>query len=240
MQGERRDVSTVDVSGKTVTLGAWYAAITTDQTVVVIYTDPTAGVDDRNAIQDEAGNDAASLSKPVTNASTVADTTAPSFVRAVLSSDGGTIVLTYDEVLDAVRTPLADDFAVTVDEQTAALSSSTPVSVHGRTVALGLGSAVTADQDVKVSYTDPTDGVDDTYAIQDPAGNDAASLTDQAVTNASAVPDERAPEFRSAVTSTDGLMVVLTFDEDLDSGNGPRTSDFAVTVQGERRRQFQR
>ena len=86
-----------------------------------------------------------------------------------------------------------------------------------------------------MSYTDPTDGVDDTNAIQDPAGNDASNLTDQAVTNASTVPDERAPEFRSAVTSTDGLMVVLTFDEDLDSGNGPRTSDFAVTVQGERR-----
>ena len=234
VQGERRDVSTVDVSGKTVTLGLG-TAITDGQAVAVSYTDPTAGVDDRNAIQDEAGNDAASLSNTVINASTIADTTAPRFVRAVLSSDGGTIVLTYDEVLDAVRTPLANDFAVTVDEQTAALSSSTPVSVHGRTVALGLGSAVTADQDVKVSYTDPTDGVDDTYAIQDPAGNDAASLTDQAVTNASAVPDERAPVFRSAATSTDGLMVVLTFDEDLDSGNGPRTSDFAVTVQGERR-----
>ena len=93
---------------------------------------------------------------------------------------------------------------------------------------------MTADQDVTVSYTDPTDGVDDTYATQDPAGNDAASLTDQMVTNASAVPDERAPEFLSAATTSDGLMIVLTFDEDLDGGNGPRTSDFAVTVQGER------
>ena len=35
---------------------------------------------------------------------------------------------------------------------------------------LGLDSAVTSDQDVTVSYTDPTDGVDDTYAIQDPGG----------------------------------------------------------------------
>ena len=184
-------------------------------------------MDDRNAIQDEAGNDAASLSETVTNASTVADTTAPSFVRAVLSSDGGTIVLTYDEVLDAVNTPGTGDFAVTVDEQSAALSSNSPVSVRGRTLALGLDSAVTADQDVKVSYTDPTDGVDDTNAIQDPAGNDAASLTDQAVTNASAVPDERAPGFLSAATTTDGLMIVLTFDEDLDSRNKPRTGDFS-------------
>ena len=74
----------------------------------------------------------------------------------------------------------------------------------------------------------------DTYAIQDPAGNDAASLTDQMVTNASAVPDERAPDFLIAATTADGLMIVLTFDENLDSQNGPRTSDFAVTVQGER------
>ena len=234
VQGERRDISTVNVNGKTVQLGLG-AAITTGQVITVAYTDPTAGVDDANAIQDRSGNDAASLSGTVTNASTVADTTAPTFVRAVLSSDGGTIVLTYDEVLDDANTPSSGDFAVTVDEQSAALSSSSPVSVRGRTVALGLASAVTADQDVKVSYMDPTDGLDDPYAIQDPAGNDAASLTDQTVTNASAVPDERAPQFVSAVTSSDGLTIILTFDEGLDSQNKPRTGDFSVTVQGERR-----
>ncbi len=234
VQGERRDISTVTVSGRTVDLGLG-AAITTGQVVTVAYTDPTAGVDDANAIQDRAGNDAASLSKTVTNASTVADTTAPSFVRAVLSSDGGTIVLTYDEVLDDLRIASAVDFAVTVNEESADLSSNSPVTVRGRTVMLGLDSAVTADQDVSVSYTDPTDGVNDTHAIQDPAGNDAASLADQEVTNASTVPDERAPEFLIAATTSDGLTVVLTFDEDLDSQNKPRTSDFAVTVQGERR-----
>ena len=233
VQGERRDISTVNVNAKTVQLGLG-AAITIGQVLTVAYTDPTAGVDDANAIQDRSGNDAASLSKTVTNDSTVVDTTAPSFVRAVLSSDGGTIVLTYDEVLDAGNTPGTTDFAVTVDEQSAALSSNSPVTVRGRTVALGLDSAVTADQDVSVTYTDPTAG-NDTYAIQDPAGNDASSLTDQAVTNASTVPDERAPEFLIAATSSDGLTIVLTFDEELDGGNGPRTSDFAVTVQGERR-----
>ena len=233
VQGERRDVSTVDVSGRTVTLGLG-AAITTGQLVAITYTDPTAAVDDRNAIQDEAGNDAASLSETVTNASSVADTTAPSFVRAVLSSDGGTIVLTYDEVLDATNIPGSGDFTVTVDGQSADLASGLPVSVRGRTVRVGLDAAVTANQDVRVTYTDPTDAVDDANAIQDPAGNDAASLTDQAVTNASAVSDERAPEFRSATTTSDGLKIILTFYEDLDTRNGPRTSDFGVTVQGER------
>ena len=113
-------------------------------------------MDDRNAIQDEAGNDAVSLSETVSNASTVTDTTAPTFVRAVLSSDGGTIVLTYDEVLDDTDIPGSDDFAVTVDGQSAALASGSPVSVRGRTVSVGLETAVTADQDVKVTYTDPT------------------------------------------------------------------------------------
>ena len=39
----------------------------------------------------------------------------------------------------------------------------------------------------------------------------------------------------SAVTSSDGLTITLTFDEGLDSRNKPRTGDFSVTVQGERR-----
>ena len=50
------------VSGKTVTLGL-SKAIAGNETVAVIYTDPTAGVDDRNAIQDSVGNDAASLTE---------------------------------------------------------------------------------------------------------------------------------------------------------------------------------
>ena len=107
-------------------------------------------------------------------------------------------------------------------------------AVRGRTVVVGLESAVTTGQDVTVTYTDPTTGNDD-RAIQDPAGNDAATLTDQMVTNASTVPDERAPEFVSASTSIDGLTITLTFDEDLDSQNGPRTANFGLTVQGERR-----
>ena len=128
VQGEGREASTVNVSGRTVELGLG-TAITSGQEVSVAYTDPTTGVDDANAIQDRAGNDAASLSESVTNASAVADTTAPSFVRAVLSSDGGTIVLTYDEILESTNTPASSDFAVKVDGQSADLSSNSPVTV---------------------------------------------------------------------------------------------------------------
>ena len=79
------------------------SVITSFLNVAVTYTDPTVGVNDTKAIQDLAGNDAASLvSWPVVNGSTDSRTTTPpGFVRAVMSSDGGTITLTFDEVLDA-------------------------------------------------------------------------------------------------------------------------------------------
>ena len=181
VQGERQAVSAVSISGKTVTLDL-DSAITTGETVAVIYTDPTAGVDDRNAIQDSVGNDAASLTERVENNSTVADTQAPTLDRAETSSDGGRIILTFSEVLDSTSVPAGSEFTVTVDEALVNLASASPVTVRGRTVVLGLETAVTADQDITVTYTDPTDG-DDSGVLQDPAGNDVATITDQTVAN---------------------------------------------------------
>ena len=231
VQGERRDVSTATVSGKTVELKL-ATAITTGQTVTVTYNDPTVGIDDLNAIQDRAGNDAASLiNEGVTNTSEVSDSTAPKFVRAVMSSDGRSITLTYDEVLDDGNGPGTGDFTVTVDDVSAEPSQ---VSLSGRTVLLRLGTGVQSLQDVSVSYTDPT-GDDDANAIQDAAGNDAVSLIDQEVANASTVLDELAPVFQSATTSGDGTKIILTYDEILDSANKPATANFEITVQGEER-----
>jgi len=55
-------------------------------------------------------------------------------------------------------------------------------SVSGSTVVLTLASAVGAGQSVTVAYADPTAG-NDASAVQDSAGNDAASLSATAVTN---------------------------------------------------------
>ena len=229
--GERRDVSSVSVSGTTVEL-TLSETIRTGQTVTVTYNDPTADFDDQKAIQDRAGNDADSLTpQDVTNSSTVADTTPPRFVRAVMSTDGGSIVLTYNEVLDDANQPATTDFAVTVAGQSAEISS---VDVSGPAVTVRLTNTVASGAVVKVTYSDPTSD-NDNNAIQDRAGNDAASLNDQAVTNDSSVADVRAPEFVSAVTSTDGTKIILTFDENLDGQNKPGTGDFTVTVQGEHR-----
>ena len=149
----------------------------------------------------------------------------------MISSDGDTITLIYDEVLDAANTPGTSDFTVTVDEVEAEPSR---VDVSGRTAVLHLSSAVQSLQDVSVTYTDPT-GDNDADAIQDPAGNDAADLIDYEVTNASAVLDGLEPLFQSGATSGDGAKIILTYDEVLDSANKPATANFEIMVQGERR-----
>ena len=170
VQDEPRDVSTVTVSGKTVELGLG-TAITIGQDVRVSYSDPTYGVDDTNAIQDRAGNDASDLfQRDVTNASTVADTRAPRFDRAAMSSNGGTLTLTYDEVLDEVNRPTTGNFRGD-GGRAVRLMSLRWMSTAGQ-VTVDLVSAVSAGQDVKVTYTDPSTA-NDANAIQDPAGNDA-------------------------------------------------------------------
>ena len=140
--------------------------------------------------QDPAGNDAASLTdQMVTNASAVPDERAPDFLIAATTADGLMIVLTFDEDLDSQNKPRTSDFSVTVQGERRNAST---VTVSGKTVTLGLGSAIKTGQTVAVIYTDPTAGVDDRNAIQDSVGNDAASLT-ESVTNNSTVVDTEAP-----------------------------------------------
>ena len=230
VEGEPRTIYTVSVSDRQVTVEL-SSPVTQHQSVVISYFDPTTG-DDDNAIQDRSGNDAASLEdQSVQNTSAAPDTRAPRFERAAMSSDGFTITLVYDEVLNVVAGPATSDFSVEVDEETASISS---MDVSGRTVVLSLADAVRQLQVVKVSYTDPT-GDDDTNAIQDAAGNDAANLIDYEVVNASAVLDQLAPLFQTAATSGDGAKIILTYDEILKDDAGPATANFAITVQGERR-----
>ncbi|MGY8628421.1 BapA/Bap/LapF family large adhesin [Nitrosomonas europaea] len=201
-------VSNVTVNGSTVTLEL-ATPVNNGETVTLSYTDPTAG-DDLNAIQDLAGNDAASLlNSPVTNTVPVTpDTTAPTFVSAATSADGSSLVLTYDEPLDTTHPPATDDFVVNVDGTPITVSN---VTVNGSTVTLELATPVNNGETVTLSYTDPTAG-DDLNAIQDLAGNDAASLLNSPVTNT--VPDTIAPTLN--ITATDlvlaaGEAITVTF-----------------------------
>ncbi|WP_341328737.1 SwmB domain-containing protein [Methylotuvimicrobium sp. KM2] len=229
VNGNPVTVSSVTVSGDTVTLNL-ATPVANGDTVTASYTDPSAG-DDANATQDLAGNDAASFSdSPVTNNVPVTpDTTPPVLLSAATSADGSSLVLTYDEALDAANPPAIGSFAIEVNGSTVAV---TGVTVSGDTVTLDLGTAVVNGDTVTASYTDPSAG-DDAAATQDLAGNDAASFSDTAVANnVPVIPDTTPPVLLNAETSTDGNSLVLTYDEALDAANPPAAGDFEVNVNG--------
>ncbi len=155
--GNTINVSQVSVDGSRVTL-TLAAPVQPNQAVSIDYT-PGA-----NPIQDAAGNDAAPLSGT--------DVTPPHLTRAAVNA--GTLVLTYDETLDVASAPAPGDFVVTAAGNSVGVSG---VSVGGSRVTLTLATAVQANQAVTLDYTP---GANPT---QDVAGNDAAALSGQAVTN---------------------------------------------------------
>ena len=104
------------------------------------------------------------------------ETTPPELATATV--DGPTLTLTYDEALDEASGLAADAFSVTVGGTGRAVDG---VSVSGSSVILTLGSVVTSEDTVTVSYTVPTDAA--APRIQDEAGNPAASFSDQDVEN---------------------------------------------------------
>ena len=208
VDGSARTVSSVAISGATVTL-TLASAVTPGQAVTVAYTSGT------NPIEDAAGNDAADLTA---RAADEVDTTPPTLSTATV--EGTTLILTYNEVLDGNSTPAASDFTVTVNGSARSVSG---VALSGTAVTLTLGSAVTAGQTVTVSYTAAAN------PIQDAEGNDAAGLSNQAVT----IVDTTAPVLRFA--TVEGTTLILTYGEALKAAPLPATGDFTVTVAGSSR-----
>ena len=96
----------------------------------------------------------------------------PRLQQAVAGKDE--LVLSYDEALDEDSTTTPGDFTVTVAGSERTL---TRVLVSGSEVTLPLDSAVTSGETVTVSYRPGAN------PIQDTAGNEAAALTNQPVTN---------------------------------------------------------
>ena len=105
----------------------------------------------------------------------VADETPPVLRSAEVN--GAALVLTWSEALDGGSVP--DPPASTVFKDTPE-TRQTPlgVVVNGATVTLTLGAAVAAGETVRVSYTVPARN-----PLRDAAGNRAAALSRQAVTN---------------------------------------------------------
>ncbi|MCW8167300.1 hypothetical protein D8B21_21095, partial [Verminephrobacter aporrectodeae subsp. tuberculatae] len=236
---------TVEPQAKTVTL-TLTTAVTSDQSVTVAYADPTTG-NDANAIQDAAGNDAASFAATAVtnNTPAPADTTAPTLVITGDSRPkvtGDQLVLSFSDTgnldADASHKPANGAFTVMVNGVANAVTNVT-VEPQAKTVTLTLTTAVTHDQTVTVAYADPTTG-NDANAIQDAAGNDAASFAATAVTNNTPAPaDTTAPQLiitgdsRPKVT---GDQLVLSFSDtgnlDADPTHKPVSGAFTVMVNG--------
>ena len=237
--GTAPDQTTVDVinivaDGNTLTL-ITSPVIAAGQTVSVEYTDPTAG-NDENAIQDLAGNDAASFStvdlpNGVVNDSEqpAEDTVAPVLIDAEVNADGN-IELSFNEDV-STSNPLPADFTVVVDGTEIPVSD---IIYDGNEIILVTDPVITEGQEVEVTYTDSTPG--DGQGIRDGSGNvldgfDAVEVG--GVANNSEQPAENtdAPVLLDAEVNADG-NIELNFNEDVSTSN-PLPADFTVVVDGE-------
>lgn len=152
------------------------------------------------------------------------DTTAPTFASATVN--GNRLVLTFAEStnLDAASLPAAGDFEVRVGDTPRAVIGMA-LDAAAKTVTLTLAAAVSTGQAVTVAYTDH----DDLSAIQDAAGNEAASFGAAAVINLTPPPPpppHSPPAPPPATTETvDGVVV-----ERLTSTNPDGTTSQTITI----------
>ncbi len=225
--GVTRGVSSVSVVGKTVEL-TLSNPVSRTLAVSITYTDPTTD-NDVVAIQDTVGNDAATITAvSATNNSTV-DLVAPLLVSGAVSTTGTTLTLTYDEPLNST-TALPERFTLTVAGRTKTVSS---VAVAGSTVILTVASPVIqSPQAVSIAYSaiDADNAVTTNRAVQDTAGNDAASFSTSAivVSNGSTVAN-LAPSLISSETNATGTKVILTYDEPLGT-TLPTVDKFTINI----------
>jgi hypothetical protein len=103
------------------------------------------------------------------------DRTPPTYVMGTLS--GNTLVLYFSEAtsLNAVNKPDRSAFTVTAGNTAVAIAA-LAVNATAKTVTLTLATALNSVTGLTVAYADPTAG-NDTAALQDIAGNDAASFS---------------------------------------------------------------
>jgi len=179
---------TPSISGSTVTLTLATASsvVATDTDVKVSYTKP-----DSNPLKDLGNKEVEGFTdKPVTNV--LGDTAAPALhttTDPVLDADGRTLTITFDEPIKHDGTPDASAFTVKATpaggSEVTNLAEMATVRVSGSAVVLTLAKPLAHnDGSVKVSYTKPVSG----DVLEDLAGNDLESFTDQDVTNNSAIP----------------------------------------------------
>lgn len=171
LAGTVRTVTGVNVTGSTVVL-TLSGAVAQGASVTVSY---TAG---GSPVQDAAGNDAGNLTNQAVTNNSTSDQTAPTLSSAIITAGGTALELTYSEALDTGSVPALGAF--TLAGTLLAALTGTP-AVSGSKVTLTLSPAAEiGETGITISYTAGGS------PIQDVAGNDAANLSSQAVTNNSA------------------------------------------------------
>ena len=221
--GSARTVTGVAVSGSTVTL-TLSSAVERGETVTVGYAVPAA-----NPIQDVLGNEALALTdRSVTNNTPVVSPDDEHPLPDLVTVNGATLTLVFDEALDTGSVPPADAFEVEVDGSVVSLAAGNAVAISGRKVTLTLATAVTAGQEVEVYYhwrLAPAG-----HRIRDLFGNYSGYFS-SSVYNVTG--DTTAPSLRTATVN--GASLTLGYDEELDLLSVPAARAFRVTVAGSAR-----
>ena len=172
--------------------------------------------DGSDVTANQTTNNGKSGDSSATVADAPADTTPPKPKGApTVDAKGTTLTVPFDEALDDKNPPNKDSFTVKVGDKAV---KPTAVTVDGDKVKLTLPEPAKQGETVKVSYTDPTNA-NDPKAVQDKAGNDAASFADTAVTNGSTV----------AKDTTPSKLAITTEQTEIVEGNKDGTVTFKVT-----------
>ena len=166
-----------------------------------------------------AGLDWSSVASRTLRLRRPSDITPPEIVIArTLGEGGGLIILQFSEVLDHDNRPSASAFPVTADGRPLTVTVSSAESA-GILIFLDVSPRLREGQTVTLTYTDPTPG-DDARAVQDAAGNDAASFT-AAVRNDSTYTGSGNPE----ITGTARVGETLTASPgNIDDAHGVATA----------------
>ena len=156
--------------------------------------------------------------------SAAADTTPPTLSSSVIDSAGLTLHLVFSENLEQSTPPLSSAFTVTADGGVVTVSIDALDPLFPKRIPISVSPTILRGQTVVVTYTDATGG-DDANAIQDIAGNDAATFTTgsggvPAVTNSSTVVAATAPGAPTGLTATASGTTTINLSWTAPASNG--------------------
>lgn len=223
----------VDANKVTLNLSLAIRSTTTVSDLTYTATDGTA-----NSIKDAAtvpNNAPTQTLATVVNGSTLTvvpvDTIAPAMISAAVSADGTKLVITYSEPLTG--TAEAGDYALTLSSGTVtATAAGIGTGAAANKVTLTLSNTINSTTTVSnLAYT-ATAGTANSIKDTATVPNNAATQTLATVINGSTVTvvpvDTTAPVMTSAVVSTDGTQLVITYSEPL-TGTA-EAGDYGVTL----------